>query len=147
MSDDKIDLGNIGEIEVPEPEVLDEPWRFRAACHLKDPDASAGVLVFGLILDLGFHTYRQISCLLDGYLVRQGVADLVVEFASNWAENGTPNPLEAVTLKRNGDLWHVTLSRAELDIETLKVLGRVTLGEALEEQGLVMKIAETEPDA
>lgn len=134
--DEVVDLGTI---DLPEPEVLDEPWRFRAACHLEDPDASAGVLVFGLILDLGFHTYRQISCLLDGYLVRQGMADLAVEFASNWAENGTPNPLEAVTLQRNGNLWHVTLSRVELELETARALGRVGLGVALEEQGLVMR--------
>lgn len=116
------------------------PWIFRAATTLKEPDANAGVLVFGMILDLGFRIYRQIDCMLDGYLVKPGMGDLTVEFAANWAENGEPNPLNVETLEINGGLWCVRVYRVELALETFEVIGRKSLGEALEEQGLVTRI-------
>jgi len=138
---------DLGVVEVPTPEKLDEPWIFRAACHLKKPEATAGVLCFGLILDLGFGIYRQIDAMLEGVIVASGKSDLAVSFADNWAANGQPNPLEVCTLNRNGDLWSVHVYRIELDLETLDVLGRTSLGDALEEQGLAVQIKDAEIDA
>jgi hypothetical protein len=45
-----------------------------------------------------------------------------------------------VTLEKNGIMWSVHLYRIELALETLDVLGRVSLADALEEQGLVVQI-------
>lgn len=144
MSKKTIDLGVV---EAPTPEKLDEPWIFRAACHLKKPEVTAGVLVFGVILDLGFGIYRQINTMLEGVLVRDDMADLAVAFADNWAANGQPNPLEVCTLGSHGELWGVHVYRIELAIETLDVLGRVSLADALLEQGLVERVEDAEVDA
>lgn len=129
---------NLGALEVPEPERIKEPWIFRGACHLKEPEIVEGRLVFGLILDLGFDTYHEILGVLDG--VRLSDYTIAVDFASNWAENGRPNDLTVCTLGRAwGRIWRVEIKRAELDLETLKVVLKASLADALVEQGLAMK--------
>ena len=125
-------------MKLPEPEVLREPWVFRAACHLKDPKCGARNLTFGLVLDLGFYIYRQIRCVLvDVDRIESGNRPLVEVFAANWAENGSPNPLAATVLHQSqGVLWAVKLERSELDRETLQVVGATSLADELKEQGL-----------
>lgn len=127
-------------IKVPEAEVLDEPWVFRAANHAKDPKAVEGFVGFGLILDLGFETYRQIEAALAGVIVDTEHTELVVEFVRNWIANAHPNPLTVTTLKHTGHVWLVHVERAELDGETLAVTHKSSLADALVEQGLCKRI-------
>jgi hypothetical protein len=139
-----IDLGDLGEVDMPEPERVDQVWTFRAACHLKDPEVLGGMLTFGAILDLGFGIYRQIDAVLDGVNVRGDLDKLFVEFAINWAANGQPNPLAVTTLRpepllcndRGEPYWRVRVERIELALETLKAKGTSSLAAELVEQGL-----------
>lgn len=137
-------------IQVPPPSKIHEPWIFRAACHLKEPNADKGNLTFGLILDLGFGIYRQIDAVLEGAIVPAEHKALAVEFATNWAVNGRPNDLEVVTVgldKFVPERWHVHVYRIELDTETLAPLGRVGLDDALKEQGLVVCLKDASGNA
>lgn len=143
MSEEKpIDLG---ELEVPEPERVDQVWVFRGACRLKDPDVLGRTLVFGLILDLGFGIYRQIDAVLEGVTIDPDLRQIAIEFADNWATNGQPNPLAVTTLDRsllcsteNRPYWLVRVERVELELETLKASGTSSLAAALVEQGLAV---------
>jgi len=133
----------VGDLDVPEAEIVVEPWIFRAACALRDLDVE-GFITFSLIVDLGFDTYRKIDCMFATISVVEGKAKLVEEFASNWAVNGAPNPLHVRTIKRSGasinkygePLWVVDVERTMLDVDTLKAIGRESLADALVEQGL-----------
>ena len=128
----------VSKLEIPEPEVLREPWVFRAACHLKEPQCLESIFTFRLVLDLGFHIYHQIKCqLLDLGTVERCNRKLVEIFAANWAENGNPNPLEVTAIGRGlTRIWLVKLERSELDRETLQVVGATSLADELKEQGL-----------
>ena len=157
-------MNDLGVVEVPTASRVEDAWIFRAACHLKNVETSAGVLMFGLTLDLGFGIYHQIKALLGGVLLVEGREHLAAAFAENWAANGLPNPLEVVTLELSaaalsrhrvssprrrsyGFRWLVHVYRVELALETLEVLGRTSLVDALEEQGLVTRLERVEPDA
>jgi len=141
-------MNDLGVVEVPTASRVEDAWIFRAACHFKNVETSAGVLMFGLTLDLGFGIYHQIKALLGGVLLVEGREHLAAAFAENWAANGLPNPLEVVTLELSyGFRWLVHVYRVELALETLEVLGRTSLVDALEEQGLVTRLERVEPDA
>lgn len=134
----KVDLGKL---KPPVAEKLSRPWTFRAACRFKEPEVAESRLVFGLILDLGFGIYRQISGVLDGVEIVDSMADLAVSFAANWARNGVPNDLEAHTVGRAwGTIWSIDVRRAELHGETLQVEGFESLADALIKQGLAKKL-------
>lgn len=138
---------DMGMLTIPEASTIDEPWIFRAACQLKAPTVNGKALVFGLILDLGFGIYKQIDAVLDGVIVTKGKANLCKVFAENWAANGQPNPLEVITLDACVGRWSVHVYRVELELETLRSLGRSSLVDALVEQGLVERTTNVEPDA
>ncbi len=145
-ADAPIDMGTL---TIPEASTIDEPWIFRASCQLKAPAVVGKALVFGLILDLGFGIYKQIDVVLDGAIVTEGNANLCTVFAENWAANGQPNPLEVITLDQLGlyRVWNIHLYRVELELETLKTLGRTSLVDALVEQGLVERTIDVQADA
>lgn len=135
---------DLGELTMPEPQRLDIPWVFRAACHIKDPEVVGRVLHFGLVLDCGFHLYKQIECFLEGVLVVEGHEALAVAFAESWASCGAPNWLEVWTLRDRGFDCPVHVHRFELDGETLQVSSRTSLADELREQGLVVRLEDVD---
>jgi len=144
---------DLGTIEVPTVEVLNLPWIFRGAAHIKDPkvrgDVLGDVLLFGLILDLGFGVYHQIDAQLDSFALPEGMGSTLDDFAdfeahcklvelfvASWVESAEPNPLIVETVHQIGRRWVVKLRRHELELKTLRVIGEASLDEALREQGL-----------
>lgn len=126
-------------LSVPEPEIVDEPWTFRAACVVKDLHVDGRFITFRLFLDLGFQIYTEINCLLDGVAIVDGRQEQIAIFVKSWAANGQPNPLHVRTIRDCFDgalVWIVRVERTMLDGETLQAVGRESLAAALVEQGL-----------
>ena len=133
---------DLGELAMPEAQVLEVPWVFRAACHMKEPEVIGRVLHFDLVLDLGFRMYKQLGGFLEGVLIVEGHEAIAVAFAESWAANGQPNWLEVWTLHKRSYDCPVHVYRFELDIETLQVSSRTSLADALHEQGLAVRLEE-----